>query len=178
MAMILGKFKLSAAKMQGAIESIKQQIAQQGAQMEDSKIKQLYILPHLELAFQTSQQEILEERDFEEEELKDAVSYYSNKGQGKLSEIVYQIKVLYKEFGGDVDISSYQTSNDKLNASNSGESKELSLEEIVNLLDLLAERVNELTNQYCAAFIKHKGIILRNYLSSLLLLLYYLSNFI
>lgn len=176
MATILGKLKLNAAKLQGAVENIKQQLAQQGAQMEDMKIKQSYVLPHFDLAFKTSQQEILEERDFDEEELEDAVTYYSNKGQGKLSDIVYQIKVLYKEFGGDVDISSYQSSNDKVNASNDSESKEISLEEIVNLLDLLGERVNEITDQYCASFIKLNGIILPNYISSLLL--YYLSNFI
>jgi hypothetical protein len=161
MTMILSKLKLSAAKMQGAFENIKQQIAAQGAQMEDMKIKQLYILPHLDSAFQSSQQEILEERDFEEEELEDAVSYYSNKGHAKLNDITFQIKTLYKEFGGDIDEPIDQTNNDSngnSNLSNSCESRELSLEEVVNLLTLLGDRMNELTSPYCEEYTTSKGI--------------------
>jgi hypothetical protein len=64
---------------------------------------EIFILPHLESSFRDAQDKILNDFEVEEYELEDGVNYYTKHGHVKIKEICDRIKLIYKEFGGDID---------------------------------------------------------------------------
>jgi hypothetical protein len=85
--------------------------------------------------------------------------FYSQRGDGKLKEIISKIQLMHKQFGGE------NPSTQRGGAGGGGgggsstalEVKELSLARVIQLLKSLSEKVNSATDQFIDEFIETHG---------------------
>ena len=155
MAKILEQLKVTATQMIRAAEGIKQKIAQQGQEIEDRKLMQMFILPHFETAFQQLQEKILDEYEVEEYELEDAVNTYIAEGDKKLSETAERIRMIYKEFGGGIDDAD-ESENSLTSPAGAGAS-ELNLDKVVAILEDIMVNMEEKCSQFFEAYMAQHG---------------------
>ncbi len=149
MTKILEHLKPVATHMIRAAEGIKQQLAQQGKEMEDRKLMQTFILSHFESGFKDLQDKILAEFDVDESELEDACNTYVKNGDKKLREICERIRMIYKEFGGEID------SEDK---ENNDFNEEIPLETIVAMLKSIGGKMSDETESFVQDFKAEYGV--------------------
>jgi hypothetical protein len=131
-----------------AVEGIKQKLASQGQEIEDRKLMQAFVLPHFESAFKQLQETILAESDVDENDLEDAVTTYVKQGDKKLADICERIRMIYREFGGEVDI------DEEVSAP----SQNLSLDTIILILEGIGEKMNEQTSEFIEAYKEDFGL--------------------
>lgn len=155
MQKILEKLKLESQRMVRAAEQIKQQITAQGQEIDNATLMKTFILPHFETRFRELEMQIYDERDVEEFEVEEAVNYYINNGNNGLREICEHIKLLYKEFGGEVEEDRDESKNEQLSIEDGSEA--MDIPQILQLLQALAETVNERTDDYVSEFIHENG---------------------
>ena len=155
MTTILDKLKLSAARMVKAAENIKQQLAQQGQEMEDKVIMANFILPHFETAFKEIESQVYEDKDVEEHEVEEATYYYIEHGNATLKEAGKKIRLIYKEFGGEVEESA-DFEVDQTGASQRS-SVNLGVKEIVGVLNSIGEKMSNATDGYIETFVQTYG---------------------
>lgn len=99
---ILDKVKLMATNMLRHAEKIKQQISQQGQDIDEQQLLKLVVVPQLDSSFRELQTEILNSHDMDEEDLEEAVTTYIEDGDKELLEISEKIRKIYKGLGGDI----------------------------------------------------------------------------
>jgi hypothetical protein len=155
MGQILNKLKLMAAKMIRAAEGIKQQIEQQGQHMDDRSIMKTFILPHFETAFRDIQNQIFEENDIDEYDIEEAVNYYIDNGNLALIEISEKIRLIYSEFGGDVDVGVGYADDSK---GNEESVEDITLERVLELFHVLSVGMGEATDSFCRQFVEKSGL--------------------
>lgn len=174
MKQIIEKVRIEATRVIRAAENIKQQVKAQGQEIEDSIIMNSFALPHFLQAFQELEAAIYEDNDIDEQELEEAVNFYidhynksvenqedSPKKTNKvvinhsitkeLIEITKRIRIIYKEFGGDID-------EDGNAISNNGESKDYSLEEAIELMKSLSTKMLDSTDSFAEDFKENYGV--------------------
>lgn len=151
MNLILEKLKLTAPKMLRAAENIKQQIAAQGQDIENEQLMKMFILPHFDQAFREIQDSTLDELNIDEDELEEAVDVYTKENDAELIEIVRQIKSVYKQFGGDV------VDDEEPESESNQNMKDLSLEELLLLLNKLSSEMKVNTDKYAQKFVEDNG---------------------
>lgn len=149
MSKILEQLKSKATQLIRAAEGIKQKLAQQGQELDDRKLMKAFILPHFESGLQEIETAVLKAYDVDAADLEDAVNTYVKQGHTKLKEICDRMRLIYREFGGEVDDleeeseeSTVQLNEDLLSAG----------------LELIAERMSALTEQYIIEFKAENGI--------------------
>jgi len=98
----LSKLREGCSKFFSAFEQIKQQVAQQGQQIPDRTIMEQAIFPHFSATFQEIKDAVLNEAGIDEKTLEIATEHYKTSNLS-IAEIVQKVKVIYYEFGGDVD---------------------------------------------------------------------------
>lgn len=152
MKKILEQVKLNAPRFLRAADSIKQQIAAQGQEIEDAQIFKAFILPHLETAIRDVTQSVLDEFDVDEDELEEAVDAYVAAGDEELIHISKQLKAIYKQFGGETGDSEGAEST-----AVSAKAAEMSLDEVVALLEELAQVMIDQSDSYCSEFVGQFG---------------------
>jgi hypothetical protein len=101
---VLEKLKLTAVQMVRAAENIRQQIAQQGQQIDDERLMKMFILPHFPSALKEVQDVVCDSCDVDEDELEQAVGYYIAEGNQELKEITKKIKIIFRQFGGEIEM--------------------------------------------------------------------------
>jgi hypothetical protein len=172
MEKILIKLKIIAGKMMRAGENIKQQIQASGQDVDDLTVYRSYILPHLNVEFKKAQEEVLDEYDVDEDELKDANTEYMKDGHKGLVEITKSIRRIYKDFGGEVGeyeglegTQSAGSSSTKSPAMSSGGAPQEGgttaerMEDLaVQLLSVLADKMITNTEMYILTFKEKYGI--------------------
>lgn len=151
MTKILNKLKVAANNMLNAHANIKQQIAAQGQQMSDKDIMVNYIFPHFESLIIETQTQVLNEFNVEECEIDESVAYYE-RSNAEIGDIVYKIKTLYREFGGEVDIEGDSS------AGADAEERDFPLEDLIPFLSTLASKMNVAVGSYADAFILQYGL--------------------
>lgn len=157
MSDILMQLKVLAARMARGAENIKQQLQQQGQDMDNMRIMKNFILPHFESQFAEMQAQVFFEHDVEEEEVEDAHNYYSKHGNKQLNEIGETIKDIYKQFGGDLDDDMGDESGASMGGAGSG-SKEMTLDVVLDVLHTLKDRMVEATEAYADNYLdNHDG---------------------
>lgn len=156
MTKILEKLKMQAARMVSAAENIRAQIESQGQQIDDEKLMKHFILPHFETAMVEVQEKVFEEFDVDESEVDDARTYYIHMGNKEIKEAYHKVKTIHKEFGGDVEVDDDEE-EDELDA-DGRPLRELSVQDVVGILETLAERMGEVTDNYVEEFINEHGI--------------------
>jgi hypothetical protein len=97
----------------------------------------------------------LQEHDIEEGELEEAALFYSTRGDAKLKEIISKIQLMHKQFGGE-NPSTQAAMDSSSNAVTS--QQELTLSQVINLLQSLSEKVNAATNQFIEEFKETYGL--------------------
>jgi hypothetical protein len=90
----------------------------------------------------------MQEKDISESELQEAKEYYERNGDKTIKEITSKIKKMYGEFGGDVDEGDQGAVERK---------KTLSLDDIVEVIQTLSDRVGAATDAFVTAFKKQYG---------------------
>lgn len=149
MTKITDKIKVMIPKMLRAAEGIKQQIAQSGQDIDDHTLMKTFILPHVKEQIESFQKAALEEADFDDDELEEAVTYYIKEGNRELSELVDKMKTIYKEFGGDVEV-------DGVDASEAAQG--LSVDDVIDLMEGLAAKMSTSSDLYCQQFVDAFGV--------------------
>jgi hypothetical protein len=99
---------------------------------------------------------VTQEHDIEESELEEAAMFYSQRGDGKLKEIISKIQLMHKQFGGE-NPSTQRGGAGGGGTSTALEVKELSLARVIQLLKSLSEKVNSATDQFIDEFIETHG---------------------
>lgn len=152
MGKIVEAVKLNVPRFVRAADSIKQQIAAQGQEIEDAQIFKSFILPHLENSIREITQATLDEFDIDEDELEEAVDTYIEQGDDALKHFSEQLKMIYKQFGGEV------ASEQAEAVAKRGESFDMSLEDVVTLLEEMVEMMVSHIDQYCEQFVAAYGV--------------------
>ncbi len=150
MGKILEQVKVQVPRFLRAAESIKQQIAAQGQEIEDAQLLKAFILPHLESSIREVTQSILDEFDVDEDELEEAVETYVAAGDEELMHLSKQLKIIYKQFGGE-------TGDDDATSAPSAKASEMSLNDVIVLLEELAQTMMENCDSFCKEFIGKFG---------------------
>lgn len=154
MEKMLNQMKLQANNMLNAHANIKQQIAAQGQQMSDKDIMVNYILPHFDSLLTELQSNVLDQCDVELCEIEEAVDYYEPKVL-ELAEVVFKMKTIYHEMGGDVDLDyAEQRAGEELDAN----AREITSKELMGFLRSLSAKMSEQLGGYADAFIGQYGI--------------------
>jgi len=164
MADVLMQLKALAARMARAADNIKQQLQQQGQDLDNARIMKSFILPHFETNFAEMQAQVFAEHDVEEEEVEEAHFYYCKQGCKQLLEINETVQEIYKQFGGEVEgdgDSAAASTEGGAGASSSGsilgQPKDMALETVLEILYTLKERMVEATELYCDDYIDSNG---------------------
>lgn len=161
MSAYLENVKIVALRHSRAAENIKQQLQAAGQSIDDRQMMSQYILPHFESALKELNTELFQQYDVDEEEIEEAVVFYTKKGNSKLIEISYRINQLYKEFGGEIEEDEDQTSDPNApsgSGATNANNDTLTLDEVVAILEALAESMNELMDGYMSSFKSKYGI--------------------
>ena len=95
---------------------------------------------------------MLAEADVEDCEIEEAVDYYEEKNS-ELKDIVHKIKTLYNDFGGDIEIETTQVT-----AVEDVEDEELSLQDLLLLLQKLSDNMSSRLRKYADQFIDSHGL--------------------
>jgi len=148
MSQIMDKIKVLIPKMLRAADGIKQQLAQQGQEIDDMQLMKTFILPHVKEQFDAIQAGILEQYEYDDDELEEAVQFYILEGNEKLAEISDKIKSIYKEFGGDVEVDAPEASE---------AAQGLSEDNVVELMQGLSDKMAYNTDIFCSQFIENFG---------------------
>ena len=154
MTQILAKVKLLAPRLLGAAQNIKQQIAQSGQEIDDATLMKHYILPHFDSSLKEIQESILDEFDWDEDELEDAIAYYSKENE-EFRHINKSLRVLYNQFGGDADIDEAAATDAP---PSSGKAAKMTISDIIQLMEELAKQMLQYTDDYCGKFIDENGV--------------------
>lgn len=148
MKAILDRTKTNVPRLLKAAENFKQQIAAQGQEIDDVQLLKALILPHLETGIKEIQEEVLNEYDADDDELEEAVNYYLAQGDEELADITKSLRVIYKQFGGDLGDDGEAVVS----------SKEFELHEAVELIHELVSKIVEHTEAMVKNFVKVHGV--------------------
>lgn len=148
---ILKNLKLLAPRLLMAAQNIRQQIQQQGGEIEDEVMMKQYILPHFGSNLKEIQEKILEEFDVDEDELEEAVNTYIANGDEELIGITKSIRVLHTQFGGDSEI-------EPPKAAKNSKAAEMGFNEVIALLEEMASQMLQETDDFCGKFVDEYGI--------------------
>jgi hypothetical protein len=148
---ILKKLKLLVPKLLMAAQNIKMQIQQQGHDVDEMTIMKQYLLPHFDSNLKEIQDAVLEEFDVDEDELEEAVNKYIADGDEELASIAKSIRVMYQQFGGDIEI-------EDVAAPKSAKVESMGAEDVVSLLKELANQMMQYTDDFCGTFIDENGL--------------------
>lgn len=152
MRAILDKVKMMAMRMLQAADGIRVQMQQQGHEMDERKLMQTFIYQHFVDAMENIQSTVLAENDVEESELEEAVDEYARGGDVELREIVAKLKAIHYQFGGEGDAAGLQQQQEPDDTS-----RELGLEELLQVIDKLAERIADQMDEYIVGFKEQHG---------------------
>jgi len=150
MTKILDQLKSKATQLIRAAENIKQKLAQQGQELEDRKLMKAFVLPHFETGLQEIETGVLQAYDVDALDLQDAVETYVKEGNTKLKEICDRMRLIYREFGGEVD--------DLENEAADESAVPLTEDTLCAGLELISQRMSALTEQYIIEFKAENGI--------------------
>lgn len=152
MRAIIEKVKAMAIRMMQATEGIKAQMQQQGHEMDQRKLMQTFIYQHFVDAMENIQSTVLAEYEVEESELEEAVDEYTRGGDVELREIVSKLKAIHYQFGGEGDPAdlAQQEADDG--------SEDLSLDDLLVVIDTLAGRIAEQMDDYILDFKEQHGL--------------------
>lgn len=153
MGKVLEQVKLHVPRFLRAADSIKQQIAAQGQEIEDAQILKAFILPHLETSIRDITQNVLDEFDYDEDELEEAVNTYVAAGDEELTAISKSLKAIYKQFGGEVGDDSEEAAGPV-----SAKAGQMGLPEVLTLLEELAQLMVDNCDSFCQEFVGKFGV--------------------
>jgi hypothetical protein len=167
MTAILERLKVTATRFVRHVEQMKQQIAAGGQSVPEKELMK-YMLPHFETALKEIESAVYTDKDVEAGEVEDAVNTYVAAGHEKLSEICQKIRLIYKEFGGELDAgdegdgagasASNSDSSEKGAASSSASGGEIALSDVLEILTVLSEKIGSLTDEYVGVFVEQHGL--------------------
>jgi hypothetical protein len=146
MKAIHDRIKTNAPNLVRFAEQVKQACLSQGQDIDDFQLMKACVLPHFESALVEFQEEVLAEYDADYDELEEAVSVYVEKGDKELLEISKSMRIMYKSFGGDIE-------DDTV----SPPAKELSHDEFIELMHLLASAIMEMTSKFVKSYVAENG---------------------
>jgi len=118
------------------------------------------IFPHFSTFFEEVRTSVFEEFDIEEEDLEDATEFYMP-SNGNISKYTGKIKTVYHHYGGDVDIPGEKTSGSGGGVAaggGSGNRGEFSLQDCLDILDVLSEKMSKIAEEYIQAFVNKFGV--------------------
>jgi hypothetical protein len=163
---IVEKVKSTEPKLVQFAEGIKQQLAMQGQEIDTVQLYKSLCLPHLETAIRDIQQVVLDEYDVDDDEFEEAVTTYLDAGDEQIVELSKILKKVYQRFGGEVPddeeesqaVTTTSTSQQKSGSlSKSSKKKTISLNDLLQLLQLLSERILATTSEYAEEFVSQYG---------------------
>ena len=93
----------------------------------------------------------------DEVELEEATRYYASRGDGRLQEIVSKMQLMHKQFGGSND-GDDESGRGGSGDAGSGETKDMSLGEVIGILQTLSEKVGQATDRYVEEFKSRHGL--------------------
>lgn len=150
----LEKLKIKSMNLINAFNNVKQQILAHGENMEDRKIMEQFIFPHFKGIFDECSTKTYDEYDVLEEEVKDAVETYIRMGRDDIEDIAKQIKLIYREYGGEVYIEGDEFED--IPGSEKSD-KDMSLEELIALVAIITAKMQEVTKIFINDFIQKHG---------------------
>lgn len=145
-------------QMLNTTEMIKQKFAAQGQQADDAQLREHLILPKFREGYEALVSEVLGDFDIDEEELEDAVTYYSapsSSSSGNVAALTESIKACYVSLGGQVGPSTQVTA---MGASETATTGEMALEDVLTVLQTLSTVLNEKTEEYIVAYKAQNGV--------------------
>lgn len=151
----LEKLKLQAPQMLNGFNNIKQQIMMHGENIEDRKIMEQYMFPHFKLAYDKANRDVLEEYDVLDEELQDAVETYIRMGNGEIEDVTKQIKLVYREFGGEVTIEGEDEFEDIPGSET--RTGDMTLQEVLEIIHLITEKMVDVTKVFISEYVEKHG---------------------
>jgi hypothetical protein len=92
----------------------------------------------------------------DEAELEEATRYYASRGDGMLQEITSKIQQMHKQFGGTND--GCVESGSSMGGEEGGAGRDLTLEEVIGVLQTLSDKVGEATDRYAEDFKSQYGL--------------------
>lgn len=147
---IVDKAKLALPRLVKYAESIKQQFAMQGQEIDDHALLKSVVLPQFEKALRDIQVAVLNEHDACDDEFEEAINEYLDNGDEDITELANTLRTMYEQIGGEVE-KPEDISHDGKKAG------ELNLKDLTQLIDVLTERMLEKTSEYCAAYVEKFG---------------------
>ena len=151
----LEKLKLKSVNLINAFNNVKQQIMAHGENMEDRQIMEQFIFPHFKGIFDECSAKTYDEYDVLEEEVEEAVETYIKMGRSDIEDIAKQIKMIYREYGGEVYIEGEDEFEDIPGSETSN--KDMSLQELLDVVDVITAKMQEVTKIFIDEFIKQHG---------------------
>lgn len=154
---IAEKSKLLTARMANAAMNIKQQINQQGQDLDQSIIMKNYILPHYTTEYESIVNTIYTSYDVQDDEVEDACNEYyeSNK---KIQDLMKNIKKCYQSCGGEVIEDDIEYGYDMKDISTKKVSKDVSFEDVIEILSIFAQLSSQRTDEFIETFKSKYGI--------------------
>ena len=150
----LEKLKLKSVNLINAFNNVKQQILAHGENMEDRKIMEQFIFPHFKGIFDDCSAKTYDEYDVLEEEVEEAVEAYIKMGREDIEDAAKQIKMIYREYGGEVYIEGDEFED--IPGSEKSD-KEMSLEELLAVVDVITAKMQEVTKVFIGDFVEKHG---------------------
>lgn len=151
----LEKLKIKSVNLINAFNNVKQQIMSHGENMEDRKIMEQFIFPHFKGIYDDCSAKTYDEYDVLEEEVEEAVTTYIKMGRGDIEDIAKQIKLIYREYGGDVYIEGEDEFEDIPGSETSN--REMTLEQLLSVVDVITIKMQEVTKIFIDDFIEKHG---------------------
>ncbi len=134
------------------VNGIKQQYAAQGQEISDMQVLQMHVLPVVESQLAEIQKAVAEEYNFDEDELEEAVKFYTDEGNEDIIGLSKKIKELYVSLGGKDEDAKEEEEESSFDVTS------ISKSQVVQMLKNLAERMILFSDLYCTQYIEANGV--------------------
>ncbi len=128
---------------------IKQQYAAQGQEISDMQVLQMHVVPVVESQLAEIQKAVANEYNFDDDELEEAVKFYTVEGNGEVEKWSNEIKGLYVRLGGKDEDAKEEEAE---------EVEVISKSQVVELLKVLAKKMTSFSDIYCKQYIEANGV--------------------
>ena len=173
---IVDKMTELAKNVEQHANTIIRENAQQGKQVDERKLYDLYVLPIFEKELATAESSILGDFDIDSDELEEAVQYFSSKdADDQVGALAEKAKRIYRSLGGTVASGpSIPGVPSSVGATGGGTAQDAAstavvvadgdkaavdtLEGVLQVLDVLAFNLNAKTDEFITAFTAQNGM--------------------
>lgn len=154
---IINSTKLVAPKLIAMGQQMQQQYKAQGQELDDETITKYILHPQFTSFLKDAQEKTLEKYNVDEDEMEDAINYYTGVGgNADLIDMRNSLRMLYKQFGGEVDEDGVDLAGGEMGGS-AGPEGDWDEMKLLMVVDSLKNAVISATDEFVGNFVVEQG---------------------